>query len=119
MKRTVEIELFGNTYLLCCPLGAVEELEEKYGNIQTFADKMSERKAGPVIDALGLFLKYGAKRAEQLEGDGIGYPGKEQLYCDLNLSDFPYIIEKVSETITLSFENTIKGTAKGKKKAAE
>lgn len=114
MKRTVDVELYGKTYPLCCSLGAIEELSERYGDLDKF---MKAARAGNTSDVLTLFeifMKHGCRRARQFEG--VEIEPIENVRDYLDLSDVPIVSQKVVEAIMLSQKNEVKGEATGKKK---
>lgn len=120
MKRSVTVKIEGKEYPLCCTLGAVEEIEAKYGNMQKFIDAATKEKTvSATITALDILLRHGAKRAKQLDGAEIEPVDIEAIRDNLDLSDIGVIAEKVWDAINVSMRNEIKAVPKSKKKATE
>lgn len=112
MKRTIDITLNGVTYPLCCSLGAVEEIEEKYKTLEAVIDLMIQGNYKVTLDILRIFLKYGAKRAKQFGDEEVTIP--DDIEDMLDLSDFAEISKKITAAIRASQENEIKAESKKK-----
>lgn len=120
MKRTVTIKLNGKEYPLCCTLGAVEEIENKYGSMKKFTDVMaSDSNIAPLLTALDILLRHGARRARQFDGEEIEPVNIEEIRDTFDLSDMGDIATKVWEAINVSLRNELKAVSTSKKKAKE
>lgn len=117
MERIVYITLHEKEYPLCCSLGALEEIEHKYGNIEKFGQHVAE--VGLYIDALAILMKYGAARVKRHTGDDVEYLTREDIAEDLGYEDIQNISDKVWETMSLSMKNEIAGKSKSKKKSGQ
>lgn len=114
MQRIVYITLHEKEYPLCCSLGALEEIEQKYGSIEKFGEHAQE--VGTYIDALAILMKYGAARLKRYEDKDTEVLTRDEIAADLDFEDIKIISTKVWEAMSSSMKNEVAGKSKSKKK---
>lgn len=114
MQRIVYITLHEKEYPLCCSLGALEEIEQKYGSIEKFGEHAQE--VGAYIDALAILMKYGAARLKRYEDKDAEVLTRDEIAEDLDFEDIKIISTKVWEAMSSSMKNEVAGKSKSKKK---
>lgn len=86
--KTMRIEIDGEKYLICCPLGVLREIEEHFGGAEMADKAMEKSDIDDMVWITHTMMRAGERYAKKHEWENPPLPTIEDLAYCCDISDF-------------------------------
>lgn len=86
--KTMRIEIDGEKYLICCPLGVLKEIEEHFGNAEKADEVLNKNNIDDMVWTIHAMMRAGERYAKKHEWENPSLPTLEELAYCCDMTDF-------------------------------